>query len=260
MGSLEEPRDIFLNLADNSFIHAITGKDPTTSANEVDTDPNTFITTARYSDSYFYGIVIDTGASKYSTAGHKQFLALKKISNAYLDTTKAGPIKVQFGIGSSTSLGTTILNTPIGNIQFYIVDADTPFLLSLLDMDRLGAYYDNLQNLLVTPKGKFPVFRRFGHAFLLWGKFLKFSISSSFNTNPCFLNEIEIRRLHRRFGHPSAQRLYSVLKQSGHNDVSRKYIDYLTKFCDHCQNTKVHQLDLNSISKIPTYNSIIQYL
>ncbi|KHJ35289.1 putative glycosyl [Erysiphe necator] len=136
VGSFEKTQEIFLNLADNSFIHAVTGEDPTTLANEEDTDSN-ILMIKRYNDKYFYGIVIDTGASKYSTAGHKQSLALKKISNTYLDTTKAGSIKVQFGIGSSTSLGTTLLNTLIGNIQYHIVDADTPFLLSLLDMERL---------------------------------------------------------------------------------------------------------------------------
>ncbi|KHJ30188.1 hypothetical protein EV44_g3772 [Erysiphe necator] len=101
VGSLEESRDIFLNLADNSFINAITGKDPTASANEVDTDPKTFITTGRYSDSYFYGIVIDTGASRYSIAGHKQFLALKKISNVYLNTTneyRGAPNRFKFNL------------------------------------------------------------------------------------------------------------------------------------------------------------------
>ena len=49
------------------------------------------------------------------------------------------------------------------------------------------------------------------------------------------LNGHEIRRLHCRFGHPSAEKLYRVLERSGHNDVNRKAIDHLTKYCSYCQ-------------------------
>jgi len=46
---------------------------------------------------------------------------------------------------------------------------------------------------------------------------------------------MEIHRLYRRFGHPSAEKLYRVLKRSGHNDVDKKAVDYLTKYCSFCQ-------------------------
>ena len=45
--------------------------------------------------------------------------------------------------------------------------ADTPFLLSLGDIDKLGIYLNNLTNVLVTLGGDVPVVRRFGHSFLL---------------------------------------------------------------------------------------------
>ena len=44
---------------------------------------------------------------------------------------------------------------------------DTPFLLSLGDMDKLGIYFNNLTNVLVTLGGNVLVVRRFGHSFLL---------------------------------------------------------------------------------------------
>ena len=43
-----------------------------------------------------------------------------------IDTTKAGAVNVQFGIGSTASIGSII------------VEADTPFLFCLKDMDTLG--------------------------------------------------------------------------------------------------------------------------
>ena len=90
VGFLENPQDILSILADDSFVHSITGEDPASNFYEQDDDPASFITSGRYNEAHFYGIIIDTGASRYYIAGHKQFLALKKISDAYLDRTKAG--------------------------------------------------------------------------------------------------------------------------------------------------------------------------
>lgn len=52
--------------------------------------------------------------------------------------------------------------------------------------------------------------------------------------NPCFLTETELRRLHRRFGHPSVRRLRQVLERSGHK-VELHALEHLTKYCEHCQ-------------------------
>jgi hypothetical protein len=102
-------------------------------------------------------------------------------------------------------------------------------------MDSLRTYYNNVTDTLITPSAKLPITRRFGHPFLLWRDTLQAYIQQSFDYNPCFLTDTEIRRLHRRFGHPSAEKLYRVLEHSGHNDVDRKAIDHLTKYCSFCQ-------------------------
>jgi hypothetical protein len=103
--------------------------------------------------------MINTGASKKSTAGYGQYLAYKKVYNVTIDTIKAGAINVQFGIGSTPSIGSITINTPIGRIEFHIVEADTPFLLYLTDMDLLGVFYNNLTNILVTLTRLIPVVR-----------------------------------------------------------------------------------------------------
>ncbi|PMD66769.1 uncharacterized protein K444DRAFT_507398, partial [Hyaloscypha bicolor E] len=56
----------------------------------------------------------------------------------------------------------------------------------------------------------------------------------SFTCNPCFLPEVELRRLHRRFGHPSIGKLRNVLERAGH-DVDMEALEYLTKYCEQCQ-------------------------
>ena len=53
-------------------------------------------------------------------------------------------------------------------MEFHVVQADTPFLLCIADMDALGVYYNNLSDYLVTPEKSIPVIQRFGHPFLFW--------------------------------------------------------------------------------------------
>jgi hypothetical protein len=64
-------------------------------------------------------------------------------------------------------LGTVIVKTPIGLVDFYVVKADTPFLLCLADMDRLRVYYNNVIDTLIGPALTLPVIRRFGHLFMV---------------------------------------------------------------------------------------------
>lgn len=178
--------------------------------------------------------MINTEASKMSTAGYGQYLAYRKSIPVDINNTHAEAVTVQFGIGSTASIGSITVDTPVGIVKFHIVEADTPFLLCLMDMNNLQVYYNNITNTLVTPSVTLPITRRFGHLFLIWGDALKVYIQNSFNHNPCYLTNVEIRRLHRRFEHPLSTKLYSVLEQSGHN-VDKRALDHLTKFCSFCQ-------------------------
>jgi hypothetical protein len=45
--------------------------------------------------------------------------------------------------------------------------AKTLFLLSLADINKLGVYFNNFSNVIVTLKGDILVIRRFRHSFLL---------------------------------------------------------------------------------------------
>jgi hypothetical protein len=145
--------------------------------------------TSRYGKEVFMGIIVDTGASTKSTAGYNQFQALQKSSTpdmeVELDTSTKGQVKVQFGVGTALSLGTVYVCTPVGGVEFHIVEANTPFLLSLADMDRLRVYYDNIRDVLVTSTKEVPVVRRFGHAFLLSNSSLQSYLIESFEQNPC---------------------------------------------------------------------------
>jgi hypothetical protein len=119
-------------------------------------------------------------------------------------------------------------------VQFHIVPVDTLFLLSLADIDRLQIEFSNLRNVIVTCTREVPVVRRYGHVFLLWNSPLQSYLTESFNTNPCYLTDVELRRLYRRFRHPSVERLYRVLDRAGH-DIDKKSLEQLTKYCQFCQ-------------------------
>jgi hypothetical protein len=61
-----------------------------------------------------------------------------------LDTSTKGQVKVQFRVSTASSLGTVYICTLVRGIEFYIIEANILFLLSLADMDRLKVYYNNI--------------------------------------------------------------------------------------------------------------------
>ena len=133
--------NIMTILADYSFIHLITPKNHFISTPIIDhkQDPFIYITTECYTPKEFYGVMIDTSASKKSTIGYRQYLAYKATTNDNTDIniTQTGALNVQFSIGSTALIKSIAIKTPIGLVDFYIIKADTPFLLYLVNIDRL---------------------------------------------------------------------------------------------------------------------------
>jgi hypothetical protein len=213
-------------LTDQAFLHQITGEDiygvqkPSTPANQ-------FLLEDRYSRTTYQGILPDTGAANVSTVGKDQCMALQREDPTVMfDTSTAGRSSVKFGKGTlAISIGTATVHTEIGAIGFEVLDAPTPFLMCLADMDRLSVYFDNTTNELVQGTTRTPVVRKWGHPWFHLGK----------AANAVFLTEVELRRLHRRFGHPTVDRLTRMLRKAGHEDVDEDILRLITKFCHHCQ-------------------------
>ena len=237
-GAVDEPVALANALSNQISAHALT---LTSALCEDDDVPvavlqNAYSTVSRYNADLFHGILIDTGAARVSTAGYQQYLAYARVSKAQLDKGKAGATSVKFGIGNTSSLGTVNVVTPVGAIEFHVMQADTPFLLSIADMDKLGCYLNNLTNQLVLGKKTFPVIRRFGHPFFVWENFAATFIVSSISTIECFLSETELRRLHKRFGHPSVEKLSNLLTRAGYKDPSiQATLEKLVEVCKQCQ-------------------------
>ena len=62
---------------------------------------------------------------------------------------QTGAVNVQFGIGLTASIGSVKVKTPIGLVDFHVIKVDTPFLLCLVDIDRLQVYYNNVMDILI---------------------------------------------------------------------------------------------------------------
>ena len=95
-------------------------------------------------------MIINTRALKKLIVDYRQYLVYRKIYNTTINTLKAGAINIQFSIGSTPSIGSVTVKILVGNIKFYIIKADTPFLLYFIDINILKIYYNNLKNILVT--------------------------------------------------------------------------------------------------------------
>ena len=54
-----------------------------------------------------------------------------------INTTQTRAVNVQFSIGLTTLIKLVAVKTLIGLVNFYIVKADTPFLLCLININRL---------------------------------------------------------------------------------------------------------------------------
>ena len=250
-GEVNGPRTISI-LNDHSAYHAFTKSDPfhkpgvgnediehsnTThepksqvnldTENLLKEDHATF-TLDRYSADEFHGIMPDSGAAGISSAGEQQVLALQKLDpTVEIDTSAAGNNTIRFGKGTATVKGVVRIPTPLGTITFHVVPTNTPFLLCLQDMDAMGVRFDNLQNILIQGNKIIPIVRKWGHPWMLLNKPEETLAWSH-------LTETELRQLHRRFGHPSVQRLVTVLQRAGH-EVDSEILKAVTKYCGQCQ-------------------------
>ena len=115
-------------LADCSFVYLIMPKNysvstPIMDITDYEQDLFAYITIECYTPKEFYGIMIDTGASKKSTAGYRQYLAYKTTTDDNMDinTTQTGAVNVQFGIGSTVLIKSVTVKTLIGLVNFYVV-------------------------------------------------------------------------------------------------------------------------------------------
>ena len=97
--------------------------------------------------------MINIKVIKALTARLGQYLVYKETVDliAIFNTSDASAIKIKFKIGLILSVDSLKVQLLVGEIVFYIIYTDTPFLISLQDLDSLSYYYNNFTNKVVTP-------------------------------------------------------------------------------------------------------------
>ncbi len=138
-----------------------------------------------------------------------------------------GIAEIRFG-GSrtQTAIGTINMENPIGQVIYHIFDIPTSFLLNLYNTDRFKAYFNNLENVIVQTDGKtVPVIQKWGHPFFNTGR----------TEAGIYLTELQLRHLHKQFGHLYTEYLYKLLKNIGHEDVQKEILQKISRFCHHYQ-------------------------
>jgi hypothetical protein len=263
--SLDELRNIeFIinSFANKTFEHRLILKDITNALiNEL--FDFTFILISiiesRYDDREFKSILMNCDAARRSTTEIEQFIVLQRLNDSIQLNKSIVESKIQFDIDSISIMSTIELNISLELMIFHIIKVNTSFLLCLVDLNRLEIYFNNLINelmqkcliiiilqidmkhssfiILLQTDMKIinhSIIRRYEHAFLLCKISNQSLIVEFFDENSCYLIEIELRRLHRRFDHLSARRLHQILDRFEH-DVEYQAIEHLIKFCHHCQ-------------------------
>ncbi|KAH9436125.1 hypothetical protein MCOR02_012541 [Pyricularia oryzae] len=216
-------------LQSQAFLHRATGENVYSVKPKQQADQ--FVLHNQYSTTY-QGELWDTGAARVSTVGKCQVLAyLRENPRARIDWTP-GSTEVRFGGGKAEqAIGTMTMENALGTITYHVLNAQTPFLFCLHDADKLEAYFNNVENVIVRKDGtRVPVVRKWGHPF--------FNVSRT--EAATFFTEQELRRLHRRFGHPRTERLYKLLQEAGHRNVRQDILEKITKICHQCQTHDHH--------------------
>ena len=227
-------------LTDHAAKHQITDIDESENSSTENTSipyAYTSSTSSKYDDTKFKGLLIDSNAATRSTGDIGQLKTLQKIDDTIqLDQSTAGSASFVFEIDSTGSIESINISTPIGPITFHIISVNIFFLLCLTDLDKSGAFFNNVTNEIIQQKflRSHPVFKKYEHAFFLWNIPTYTFINESIIQHLCFFIETEIRRLHRRFGHFSVQRLYQILDRADH-EMNQRIIQHLIKYCHHCQ-------------------------
>ncbi len=166
-------------LSNKAFAHRLTSKDDIIEV-LIEPIPYSYTTSSesRYDDREFKGLLIDSNAARKSIESMRQFKALQQIFNHDVKLNKSDRLVFKFEIEDTKSIESIELETSLKAITFHIVEINISFLLSLVDLDRLGVYFNNLTNELIQDSStdilqidmkndRYSMIRRYEHVFLL---------------------------------------------------------------------------------------------
>nr|AHF58602.1 polyprotein [Chondrus crispus] len=182
-------------------------------------------------DKTFRGACLDTGATT-SVCGLNQAKAYASFAGFKYKPKKSNKV-FRFGGNRARSMGTIVIRIPIpGNLyvelKVDVVEHDIPLLIGLDALDRFGLYVNNVQDMLVHDNSRWtiPLERKKGHLYYTWGEDeVLFTVS-------------ELKRMHQGFYHPSAEKLFNLIRRADPRDATtetRKILNNISQQCSNCQ-------------------------
>ena len=181
----------------------------------------------------FEGICMDDGAQR-SVAGLAAYTRYCSHTNSQLDLIPSKEL-FRFGDGTHRSLGKTSIRFPIdslGNFVEYVtdvVDVDVPILFGLDKMKELRWYVNEVSDELCCfdqPELKIKLQFQKGHLYYNWPSAL------------ILFTKRELEKIHRRFAHPSASKLYDLIRRAAPSELDAKtriFLDEIVAHCNSCQ-------------------------
>jgi hypothetical protein len=170
----------------------------------------------------------DTGAPTTVAGIQMAKAACKKLNVPY--KLKESARAFRFEDTRRKSIGTLKLPFPtpagISDMSLDVVDLDIPVLLGLDTLDSMKAYLNTVENELVGPDWTLPLLLKAGHVYLPVPA-LQYHFSRS-----------ELWQLHRAFYHPSATKLYQLIRKAKPQETDKDTLELLediSKSCNACQ-------------------------
>ena len=219
----------------NSLLHWISKCDEIISSFSFTSYIYNVIFESRYESTEFKNIFIDTNAAIRSNAEFDQYETLKRFDDSIkIDHSTIESVDFIFEMNITSSIESINLHTSMKSVIFHIMIANTFFLLCLIDMNKMKTFFNNITNQLIQSKRILSVICRYGHVFLLWHINIFVFVIDFLMIIFCFFTEVELRQLHRRFGHFSVRRFQKILDRIDH-DVDSHVLYELIRYCDQCQ-------------------------
>jgi len=194
------------------------------------------------------GFLVDIGAPK-SVIGKKALNRVFSSSKTYqLPRLRSSPHSFRFANETFSSIGslTLYIETPTGvapiAVDIDVVAADIPPLLGLDVIDREGLTPDVAFNVLAkrrqetTAAGTRIYIEEWSVP--MWRAASRHSYVALSTSHPTLFTRTQLQKLHRQFFHPSAEKLYNLLRRSRPADTTpatRKVLEDITARCDPCQ-------------------------
>lgn len=139
--SISDPNEIAAfaaHLRESAASHSVTGQ---------------FYQSQCYRKGTLYGIMIDTGAARGSSSSNEQYMAYCRYVGRRpdIDGSKSGTGLYAISLANSQGIGGVDVSFrgTVLTFSVYLLEADTPMLLCLDRMDKLGILYNNPSNKLV---------------------------------------------------------------------------------------------------------------